>query len=73
MATTKVAGGVNAKVGGSRKAPSKKPIKPEVFRAGVWCCPKCHNLIEIMVKMTVKPSCCNHIGGAVVEMERVGK
>lgn len=64
---------VVSKNGGSRKAPSKTPVKPMVFKAGVWSCPKCHNLIEIMVKMTVKPSCCNHIGGAVVEMERVGK
>lgn len=54
------------KKSGSRKAPT-------IFKAGMWCCPRCKNLIEIGVKMTAKPSCCNHIGGAIVEMERVGK
>lgn len=54
--------------GGSRKAPA-----PQSFKAGMWCCPRCKNLIEILVKMTVKPSCCNHVGGTIVEMERIGK
>jgi len=58
-----------AKKGGSRKAPTTPPY----FKAGMWCCPRCKNLVEIPIKMTAKPSCCNHIGGAIVEMERIGK
>lgn len=60
----------------AKKIPSKKAMgakAPIVYKAGMWCCPRCKNLIEICVKMTAKPSCCNHIGKATVEMERIGK
>ena len=51
----------------------KKPQAMPQFLAGKWRCPRCKNLVEIMVEMTVNPSCYNHTGKAIVEMERISK
>lgn len=48
--------------------------KPPVFyKAGVWCCPRCNNTVEIYVKMTAPPACHNHKGDGITVMELKGK
>lgn len=44
--------------------------KPEVYRAGVWVCPRCNNSVQIFVNMTAPPSCHNHLGNGITVMER---
>ena len=47
--------------------------KPEVYKAGIWVCPRCSNTVEICVKMTAPPSCHNHVGQGIAIMERKAK
>ncbi len=49
----------------------KPPV--QLFKAGVWTCPRCNNSVEIFVKMTAPPSCNNHIGKGITVMEWKGK
>lgn len=58
---------IKAKKGGGRKTPV------QLFKSGVWCCPRCGNTVEIYVKMTAPPSCRNHKGDGVTIMELKGK
>lgn len=45
----------------------------DVMLSGVYRCPRCKRSVEFLVNMTAKPSCHNHTGKAIVEMERIMK
>jgi ribosomal protein L37AE/L43A len=49
----------------------KPPV--QLYKAGIWICPRCKNTVEIFVKMTAPPSCNNHIGKGITVMELKGK
>lgn len=46
------------------------PVKRQVWRAGIYACPKCRQSVGILVDMTAPPVCWNHKNHSVVEMEK---